>query len=328
MKVLITGGAGYIGSTIASACADAGITPVILDNLVTGRQEYLSHRSAYRGDIVNGPLIDRIFTEHPDLSAVIHCAALSTVPESTTDPVLYYRENLAGTITLTEHLLRNGCRRLLFASSAAVYGATATTVTETDSLAPASPYARTKAGCEAFLHDTSAATGLAVIAMRYANPIGTDPLLRTGLQVDKPTHLLSRLISAAEDGTPFTLMGSDWPTRDGSGLRDYIHVWDLATAHVHALQRFDEATAERPFLAVNISSGTGTTVRELAHAFQGATGHTISLNEAPARPGDVAGFTLDNTLASGLLGWSPKLTVTEAIHHAMQWRPVRARMLT
>ncbi|MFB0632731.1 UDP-glucose 4-epimerase GalE [Streptomyces sp. AB3(2024)] len=328
MKVLITGGAGYIGSTIASACADEGITPVILDNLATGRLEYLSHRAAYQGDIADGALIDRIWEDHPDLYSVIHCAALSTVPESTADPIRYYRENLGGTISLTEHLLRNGCRRILFASPASVYGSTATTVTERDGLDPASPYARTKAGCEAFLKDTSAATGLAVIAMRYANPIGTDPLLRTGLQIDKPTHLLGRLISAAEDDTPFTLTGNDWPTRDGSGLRDFIHVWDLATAHVRALQRFDEVTAEIPFHALNISSGTGTTVRELAQAFQGVTGHTISLKEAPARPGDVAGFTMDNGRARRLLVWSPKLTVTEAIQHAMEWRPVRARMLT
>ncbi|MFJ3876853.1 UDP-glucose 4-epimerase GalE [Streptomyces sp. NPDC090077] len=327
MKVLITGGAGYIGSTIASACADEGITPVILDNFATGRREYLGHRAAYQGDIADGALLDQIFTEHPDLYAVIHCAALSTVPESTANPILYYRENLAATISLTEYLLRNGCRRLLFASSAAVYGTTATTVTETDRLNPASPYARTKASCEAFLKDTSAATGLAVIAMRYANPIGTDPLLRTGLQVDRPTHLLGRLISAAEDGAPFTLTGTDWPTRDGSGLRDFIHVWDLATAHVRALRSFDTVTADAPFRALNISSGAGTTVRELAHAFQSATRQTVDLKEAPARPGDVAGFTMDNALAARLLGWSPRLTVTEAIHHAMEWRPVRARLL-
>ncbi|MFJ5550365.1 UDP-glucose 4-epimerase GalE [Streptomyces sp. NPDC093225] len=327
MKVLITGGAGYVGSTIASACIDNGITPIILDNLATGRVEFLNHRQAYQGDIADGALIDRIADDHPDLYAVIHCAALSTVPESTTDPLLYYRENLVGTISLVGHLLRNDCQRMLFASSAAVYGPTTATVPESATLDPISPYGRTKAACEAFLKDTAEATGLSAIAMRYANPIGTDPHLRTGLQADRPTHLLGRLIAAAEDGAPFTLMGTDWPTRDGSGLRDFIHVWDLAAAHVAALRRFDAVTADASYQALNISSGTGTTVRELAHAFQAATGHTIHLKEAPARPGDVAGFTMDNARATDLLGWSPSLTVAQAIHHAMEWRPVRAHLL-
>ncbi|MFD3699635.1 UDP-glucose 4-epimerase GalE [Streptomyces sp. NPDC058646] len=327
MKVLITGGAGYIGSTIASACLDHGITPVVLDNLATGRREYLTGRHAYQGDIADGALIDRIFADQPDLQAVVHYAALSTVPQSLADPLSYYRENLSATVALTGHLIRNRCRRMLFASSVSVYGGDATTVSEADPLEPASPYARTKAAGEAFLRDAAAATDLAVIALRYANPIGTDPALRTGLQVDRPTHLLGRLISAAEDGQPFTLMGTVWPTRDGSALRDFLHVWDLAQAHVAALHRFDTITANAPFQALNLSSGTGTTVRELARAFQDVTGHTVQLREAPARPGDVAGFRVDNARATALLGWTPQLSLTDGIRHAMQWRPVRNRML-
>lgn len=327
MKVLITGGAGYIGSTIASACIDSGITPVVLDNLITGRPEYLDGRVAYQGDIADGTLIDRIWQSHPDIHAVIHCAALSTVPQSMTDPLRYYRENTSGTIALAEHLVRNRCARLLFASSASVYGSASTTAREDDTPAPSSPYAQTKAVCEVLLRDVATATGLTTIALRYANPLGTDPLLRTGLQTDKPTHLLGRLITAAEETEPFTITGTDYPTRDGSGLRDYIHVWDLARAHVAALQRFDLITQEVPFQVLNLSTGTGTTVRELANAFQEATGHTIEVREAPARPGDVAGFAVDNAKAVRLLSWTPELSTTDAIRHAMRWRPVRTQML-
>ncbi|WP_331721166.1 GDP-mannose 4,6-dehydratase [Streptomyces sp. NBC_00454] len=166
-----------------------------------------------------------------------------------------------------------------------------------------------------------------MLALRYANPIGADPHLPSGLRLDRPTHQLGRLIPAAEDRVPFTLTGTDWPTRDGSGIRDYVHVWDLALAHVAALQRFDTLNGNTPFQAVNISSGTATTGRELAQAFQQAAGHTVALLEATARPGDVAGFSADNSRAVGLLGWTPELSPTDAIRDAMRWRPVRNRVL-
>lgn len=327
MKVLITGGAGYIGSTIASACIDNGITPVILDNLVTGPGEFLAGRVGYEGDIADGAVVDTIFAEHPDIHAVIHCAALIVVPESTADPLRYYRENVAATVAFAGHVVRNKVTRFLFASSASVYGSSSTVATETDVLGPSSPYAQTKAVCEAFLSDMAAATGLRTVALRYANPIGTDPQLRTGLQIDKPTHLLGRLITAAEDNIPFTITGTGWPTRDGSGLRDYIHVWDLAEAHVAALKRFDEITNGEPYQVMNLSTGTGTTVRELAQAFIDVTGHKLEILEAETRPGDVAGFSLDNSRAVNALGWTPKLSIQEAIQHAMEWRPVRAKTI-
>ena len=150
MKVLIAGGAGYIGSTIASACSDAGIGPVILDGLVTGRREFAVGRAFYEGDIADGPLIDRIFAEHPDIGAVIHCAALIVVPDSVADPVRYYRANVAGSLDFTAHLLRNGCPRLIFSSSASIYRASQDlSVDEDSAIDPQSPYARTKAMCEA-----------------------------------------------------------------------------------------------------------------------------------------------------------------------------------
>src|ERR1700676_886393 len=240
MKVLIAGGAGYIGGTIASACSDAGISPVILDSLVTGRREFTAGGEFSPGDSADGPLIDRIFAEHPDIDAVIHAAALIVVPDSVADPVRYYRANVAKSLDFVTHLLRNGCRRLIFSSSASIYRTGDDLAVDEDSpIGPQSPYARTKAVCEAMFADIAAAQLIRVLSLRYFNPIGADPKLRTGLQLKRPTHALGKMIQAYEDGVPFLITGTDWPTRDGSGLRDYIHVWDLAAAHVAALTRFD-----------------------------------------------------------------------------------------
>ena len=241
MKVLIAGGAGYIGSTVASACTDAGISPVILDNLVTGRREFAVAHPFYEGDIADGPLIDRIFTEHPDIGAVVHCAALIVVPDSVADPVGYYQANVAKSLDFVAHLLRNGCDRMIFSSSAAIYRASEDlTVDEDSAVDPQSPYARTKAVCEAMFADIAAAEPIRVLSLRYFNPIGADPKMRTGLQLRRPTHALGKMIQAQDEGVPFVITGTGWPTRDGSGIRDYVHVWDLALAHVAALRRFGQ----------------------------------------------------------------------------------------
>jgi len=326
MKVLITGGAGYIGSTIASACSDAGITPVILDSLVTGRREFAAGSAFYQGDIADGPLIDRIFAEHPGIGAVIHCAALVVVPDSVSDPVRYYRANVSGSLELAAHLLRNGCGRLIFSSSAAIYRAGADLSVDEDSpVDPQSPYARTKAVCEAMLADIAASQPLRVLSLRYFNPIGADPKMRTGMQARHPTHALGKLIQAREQGVPFQITGTNWPTRDGSGLRDYIHVWDLATAHVAALTRFDVLPG--PVTVVNLGSGTGTTVRELVAAFNRVAGRPVQTREAGPRPGDVAGAYTRVARAGRLLGWRAQYDVAEGIRHSLQWAAIRDQIL-
>jgi UDP-glucose 4-epimerase len=326
MKVLITGGAGYIGSTIASACSDARITPVILDSLVTGRREFAAGSAFYQGDMADGPLIDRIFAEHPGIGAVIHCAALVVVPDSVSDPVRYYRANVSGSLELATHLLRNGCGRLIFSSSAAIYRASADLSVDEDSpVDPQSPYARTKAVCEAMLADIAASQPLRVLSLRYFNPIGADPKMRTGLQARHPTHALGKLIQAHEQGVPFQITGTNWPTRDGSGLRDYIHVWDLATAHVAALTRFDVLPG--PVTAINLGSGTGTTVRELVAAFNRVADRPVETREAGPRPGDVAGAYTRVARAGRLLGWRAQYDVTEGIRHSLQWAAIRDQIL-
>ncbi|MHA6759139.1 UDP-glucose 4-epimerase GalE [Streptacidiphilus sp. PAMC 29251] len=331
MKVLITGGAGFIGSTVASACLDAGITPVILDNLVTGRREFTEGRAFYQGDIADGPLLDQIFAEHPEISAAIHCAALIVVPESVEQPLRYYRENVAKTVALLEHLQRNGCERLLFSSSASIYTPGADfSVDEDSALDPLSPYARTKMLMELAFKDTAQATSLRVLSLRYFNPVGADPQLRTGLQTPLPSHALGKLIEAHRNGTPFRITGTDWPTRDGSGIRDYVHVWDLARAHVAALQRFELALpADGPesYQVINLGTGAGTTVRELIAAFERVTGTPVLTEESTRRPGDNAGAFTGSTRAATLLGWRPELTLDQAITDTLAWFAHRESVL-
>jgi UDP-glucose 4-epimerase len=328
VKILITGGAGYIGSTVASACLDAGITPVILDSLVTGRREFARGRHFYEGDIADGAVVDKVFGTHPEIEAVVHCAALIVVPESVADPVRYYEANVAKSLDLMQHLLRNGCRRVLFSSTGAFYqpgpdGA----VDEGSPLAPGSPYARTKALCEAMFADIAAGTALRVVSLRYFNPIGADPQLRTGLQTRYPTHALGQLIQAHTYGEPFQITGTDYPTRDGSGIRDYVHVWDLAAAHVAALTRFDEMLGPATSIAVNLGTGTGTTVRELVAAFNDVVERPVETVEAPRRPGDVVGAFTRSDRASRLLKWQPRYSIADGIADSLRWSEVRDSVL-
>ncbi|WBB79422.1 UDP-glucose 4-epimerase GalE [Micromonospora sp. WMMD882] len=327
MKVLVTGGAGFIGSTVGSALLDRGHVPVILDDLSTGRESFTAGRAFYRGDVADGRLVDRIFAEHPDITAAVHCAGVIVVPESVRQPLRYYRENLAKAVTLVGHLTRNGCHRVLFSSTAALYRPGPDfAVDETSPIDPTSPYARSKAMVEQVLADAAAAGEVNVIALRYFNPIGADPLFRTGLQLRDPSHALGRMIEAWHGGETFRVTGVGWPTRDGTAIRDYVHVWDLAEAHVAALTRFDEVVAaERAgFVALNVGTGAGTTVRELVAAFEEVTGAPLPYRETGPRPGDVAGVFNRSRLGQHLLRWQPRYGVTDAIRHALRWREVDA----
>jgi len=331
LKVLIAGGAGFIGSTVASACLDNGITPVILDNLSTGRPEFVQERIFYHGDIADGPLIARIFIDHPDIDVAVHCAALVVVPESVEDPLRYYRENVGKSVDLLGHLVANGCERLLFSSSAAIYkpggdGA----VSEASPVEPASPYALTKAMFENILRDCTQAYPIRGISLRYFNPIGADPAMRTGMQRPEPSHVLGRIIDATRYDRTFWLTGTDWPTRDGSGVRDYIHVWDLARAHLNAIERFDLILPRdglQRYEAINVGTGNGTTVIELLTAFETVTGRKVDVRAAARRPGDTAGVYTRSNRSHQLLGWSPSLSIEDGIRHSLEWATVRDGIL-
>lgn len=333
MKVLITGGAGYIGSTVASALEDAGHTPIILDSLVHGPRAFVRDRIFYHGDIADRALVKRIFEEHPDIFCTVHCAALILVPESMAKPYEYYTENVAKSLELFRSLRDFGYPRVIFSSSASVYGSVEGTVYEVDEqmpLNPASPYARTKYMMEMILRDFCNAYGLRGIALRYFNPIGADPQLRSGMYAKNPSHILGQLLMVANgEKETFTITGTDWPTRDGTGIRDYIHLWDLAQAHLAAVLHFDEALekANEPYAVINIGAGNGVTVRELLDAFQRVIGHPISVTEGPARPGDPAGAYASAQRAAEWLGWRAELSVDQAIDSALRWEKAAENIL-
>jgi len=259
---------------------------------------------------------------------VVHCAAKIVVPESVEHPLEYYTNNVGKTLVLLAAMNRHHVTRLLFSSSASIYGPDDNfQVDEQSPLQPSSPYARTKYMTEMILSDVAAASDLRIISLRYFNPIGTDPQLRTGQQIEHPTHVLGKLIEAWQADTTFTVTGVDWPTRDGSGIRDFIHVWDLALAHVAALERFDQVSDPSGYQTINIGTGRGVTVRELVAAFEQATGRPLKSVDGPPRPGDVCGVYTTSTKATELLGWSAKLTEADGIRDALAWLPRRRALL-
>lgn len=330
MKVLVTGGAGYIGSTISSALLDRGHTPIVLDSLVRGRIEFTHGRIFYQGDTADPAVLDKILGDHPDISCTIHCAALILVPESVQKPFDYYYENVSKSLLLFRNLLERGQNRVIFSSSASIYDMVpGFMVTEEAPLKPGSPYARTKMMMEMILQDLCHASSLRAIALRYFNPIGADPKMRSGIHDRNPSHVVGKLVDVAMGKLPeFQITGTEWPTRDGSGIRDYIHIWDLAEAHVQAVEQFDSVAAGTdPYQVINLGTGHGVTVREMLAAFEKVWGSPIAKRECPPRPGDVAGAYANGDRAAKLLGWKPKLPVEKGIADAIQWGKVRKDLL-
>ncbi len=331
MKVLVTGGAGYIGSTTAKALEQAGHTPVILDSLLIGPRVFVRDRIFYEGDIADRGLVARVVAEHPDIEATIHMAARIVVPESVQQPYAYYRDNVAKSLELFDQLNELGKPRVLFSSSASLYALKPDfEVVETDPLEPGSPYARTKLVMEMALTDIAAATDLRAIILRYFNPIGSDPDLESGIYAKEPSHILGQLVMAARGlKDSFTITGTEHPTRDGTGIRDYVHVWDLARAHVAAVERFDDVLAaeDAPRAIVNVGTGSGVTVRELVAAFEKVYGAEVPVTEAPPRPGDAVGAFANVDKARDVLGWSSSLSLEQAIDSALKWGERRKDVL-
>ena len=334
MKVLVTGGAGYIGRTVVSALEDHGHTPVILDSLVTGRKEFTEGKIFYQGDIADRAILEQIFTDHPDIRHCIHFAALIVVPDSVENPYGYYTENVAKSLELFKNLNELGCKNVVFSSSASLYDVVpGFKVTEEAPLKPSSPYARTKYMMEMVLQDFCHAYGMHGIALRYFNPIGADPKLRSGAHIQFPSHVLAKLLeSASVEDCIFNITGVNWPTRDGSGIRDYIHVWDLAMAHVKAIENFDSAFAKSknpqdPYLVINLGTGNGVTVKELVNIFESVLGRPVNKIETDPRPGDVAGAYASCETAKNLIDWEAKYSIEDGIRDAFRWDEIRETIL-
>jgi UDP-glucose 4-epimerase len=323
MKILVTGGAGYIGSTTCSALLDAGHTPVILDSLVNGRREFTKERIFYEGDIADFVILRRIFHEQPDIECVIHFAGLIVVPDSMVRPFEYYTENFLKSLEFFKMLCQLGCKKVLFSSSASIYGSTRDFEVREDSpRLPSSPYARTKYMIEMMLEDVCRAYSMKGIALRYFNPIGADPLMRTGSYNISPTNVLGKIVDAALGRLDvFHITGAEWPTRDGTGIRDYVHVWDIARAHVMAVEKFDVVfkALKNSYFTLNLGTGRGVTVKELLTAFENVYGRKINTQVEPPRPGDIAGAYANVDLALKLLNWRTELTIEQAIRSALMW---------
>jgi len=331
MKVLVTGGAGYIGSITAKALEQAGHTPVILDSLLTGPRVFVKDRIFYEGDIADRALVQRVAAEHPDIEATIHMAARIVVPESVEQPYEYYRDNVAKSLELFDELVRLGKPRVLFSSSASLYALKDDfEVTEDDALAPTSPYARTKLMMEQVLTDMAAATSLRAVILRYFNPVGSDPDLESGIYAREPSHVIGQLVMVQRGLKPaFAITGTEHPTRDGTGIRDYVHVWDLARAHVRAVEKFDDvlSAVDAPSAVINVGTGDGVTVRELVAAFERVTGAKVPVTEAPPRPGDAVGAYANVDTCTRLLDWKAEHGIEDAIASALAWGERRRDVL-
>jgi UDP-glucose 4-epimerase len=316
--ILVTGGAGYIGSHVALMLAEAGERVVVLDNLSTGFREAVLHGTFVEGDTGDRALVSRVLAEH-DIDTVMHFAAHTIVPESVSDPLRYYRNNTCATRNLLECCRDAGVRNLVFSSTAAVYGIPQDGLAREDSpTVPINPYGTSKLMSEWMLRDLSAASGLRHVALRYFNVAGSDPGGRIGQSTRKATLLVKVACEAALGKRPaLTIFGTDYPTPDGTGVRDYIHVTDLADAHVRALAYLREGGASRTF---NVGYGRGFSVREVIAAVERVQGAPLPVREAQRRPGDPPRLIAVSDAIREVLDWKPQLDDLDVIvRTSLEW---------
>jgi UDP-glucose-4-epimerase GalE len=303
MNILVTGGAGYIGSHCCKALADRGHHPIVFDSLVKGRRENVRWGEFVRGDI-NDPAALEGCLARRRVDAVMHFAAFIEVGESVVDPQTYYANNVGGTLELLRAVRRHGVRDFVFSSSAAVYGTPEhVPIEEGHPLNPLSPYGWTKRMMETMLEDFGRAYGLRWAALRYFNAAGADRSAEIGEAHDPESHLIPRVLDTAITGRPIDVFGGDYPTPDGTCIRDYVHVSDLAAAHVMALEHL---AAGSPSMAVNLGQGRGYSVMEVIRAAEEATGLRIAARLARRRPGDAPSLIASNRKAREVLGWTPQ----------------------
>ncbi|HEY1447980.1 MAG TPA: UDP-glucose 4-epimerase GalE [Caulobacteraceae bacterium] len=308
MKVLVTGGAGYIGSQTSKALAAAGHTPIVFDNLSGGHRWAVRWGVLEEGDVGDLARLASVMATHrPD--AVIHFAALISVGESVARPEPYYRVNVGGAVNVLEAMRAAGVSRFVFSSTATVHGSPpALPITEDMPYAPMSPYSRSKAMVEQILADAAGASDLACVALRYFNACGADPGGEVGEAHRPETHLIPLLLGAIRDDQPLTLNGDDYATPDGTCVRDYIHVADLARAHVLALERLQPG-----FRAYNLGTGEGYSVRQIIDAARKVTGKDLMVQIGPRRPGDPPAQWADPSRAAAELGFRAEASSLESI---------------
>ncbi len=317
-KILVVGGAGYIGSHMVRTLVDEGYRVVILDNLSTGNRTLVKNGELVVGSLGDVRLLDRLFQEHR-FDAVMHFAAFSQVGESVRRPLDYYRNNLSETMVLLEAMIRHGVKRFIFSSTAAVYGEPLQTpITERHPCLPTNPYGNTKLGVERMLADCDAAYGLRYTTLRYFNAAGADESGEIGEMHDPETHLIPIVLSAAVGRIEhIQIFGTDYPTPDGTCVRDYIHVNDLAQAHMLALGALLDGGDSTVY---NLGSSNGFSVKEVIDIAESVTGRKIPVLEAPRRTGDPATLIASSDRIKEVLGWRPAYqTLQEIIRTAWNW---------
>ncbi len=318
MTVLVTGGAGYVGSHAVKAMRESGIPCVILDNLVRGHRELALDTEVIVGDTADARLVRRILDERR-VSAVMHFAAYAYVGESVDRPAMYYENNVAATVQLVKAAVEAGVTRLVFSSTCATYGMPETVpMTEEHPQRPVNPYGATKLMVEQILRDFDRAYGLKSVILRYFNAAGADPSGRIGERHDPETHLIPLALQvAAGQRDSLGIYGTDYATDDGTCVRDYIHVTDLAQAHILGLHHLEAGGASDVF---NLGNGNGFSVRQVVQAAERVTGRRIKTTESPRRAGDPPTLVGSAAKARRVLGWRPEFDTLEAIlETAWRW---------
>jgi UDP-glucose 4-epimerase len=317
--VLVTGGCGYIGSHVVRQLSEQGFRCVVLDDLSSGFADALLHgETLYNGNFGDEALLDRIFTHHK-ISAILHFAAFISVPESVAQPLRYYANNTVNTVTLLRAAVRHQIPRFVFSSTAAVYGnPPVVPVTEDSPIQPESPYGQSKAMSEQILRDTAHASGLKYVILRYFNVAGADPEARIGQRTPEATHLIKVACQTATGQRPsMAIYGEDYPTRDGTCIRDYIHVEDLAAAHLKALSYLEKGGEST---TLNCGYSRGFTVKEVISAVRKVAGHDFTVTKAPRRPGDVTQVVAASDKIRKVLGWEPRYDdLNTIVTHAWNW---------
>ncbi len=321
MNVLVAGGAGYIGSHVVRSLRAAGHIAVVLDNLSRGHREAVGDTPLVEGSLGDGELLAKTLREWK-IDAVMHFAALAYVGESVTQPAAYYVNNVAGTAILLEQMCRAGVLRFVFSSSAAVYGIPQQIpIPETHPTAPINPYGRSKHMVEVMLRDLAQAHGLRSVSLRYFNAAGASRDAAIGEDHRPETHLIPICLAAAYGSLPFVpVYGNDYPTPDGTCIRDYVHVEDLATAHLLALESLDSAASKKKTAVYNVGTGQGYSVRQVISMAEKVAGRRVPWRDEPRRPGDPPELVAEAQRIRENLGWKPEYTALEPIvETAARW---------